>query len=327
MVSSSAIKALPNVNSLNQIKSLVIRITPNMIYDDMFMNITRRTITDSARRYINEYKKDPIGLIHSAYHLIDNKTHKDRNFSKSLYAVMDGNHRTTALHECAQEKKQSYDIHVYVYSWAQFNYNREEAIQYFEKINKSRKQSNINILDAYSYQSPWVKFFEKIPGTQIVFEQATKKLSWTNVINAYLNVKLHMTPEEDSRVLRNTKKYEIDDLKNGFLNVTQKEIKQFYEFLLWWIPVAEAAKKERGVGTLYSFPFLTAGYLFWSIHRDSVTPEDGLKIVRYPRFQNLLTDARSEFPTFIRHTLFAINYRNTKRKFTIFNEEGRDSRA
>lgn len=295
-----------------------ITITPATIFDKEFAIITRSNNTELGHKYINDYKKNPDILVNSAFHLLENKTMNDKNFSPTTYTIIDGGHRITALCECARENNCTYIIHAYIYDWGDFNYDLEKVIDFYQLIGKSRKQSQINILEANSFRSNWLKFF-KTTNVNISFEQLTKSLSWTNVINAFLNANRILQYRKVGKVHG----YDPEELKAEFIDGNQKDMKQMYAFLCWWIPIAEMVKIKHGIGTLYSLPFLTAGFLIW--HENLVTEKDGEKIAEFQRFLKLRQYAHAgQFPEFLDFLLFAVNYRNSKRRLAVFGSQGQE---
>jgi hypothetical protein len=300
-----------------------IKINAKTDYNKMFLNVTRNLNNKTAREHINKLKQNMEGIENSAYHFIDNSTTKDPKYSKTAYTVVDGNHRTTAEYEKAIEANIEFIIRPTIYDWGYFDYKLENVIKFYEtNINNMRKQSNINVLEANAFQSNWVEYFNKNNKFQIGFEQATKKLSWTNVINTNLNARKMLKNKSISNALRG---YSREELLEEFINGDKGNMLDFQVFLMWWIPISEMAKKEYKIGTLYSVPFMTAGYLIWLENQRTIKPEDGEKIIRFPRFMKLAKFCHAgQFSEFIKFILYAINYKNTRRRFTVFNEVGEE---
>lgn len=299
-----------------------IKINAKMNFDATFMHFTRNVTSEAARKHIQNLKQNPEGLCNSAFHVLDNRTYKNKDFSASTFAIIDGGHRLTALYELACEKKREFLIKMNVYDWEKFKHNRKIVAEFYEIVNTTRPQSKINLYETNSFQSKWVKYFSDHTPFVIKFEQANKQLAWTNMITAYVNAKEMLTTQDITKIRSGGVREDIakDEYVNG------SGFTEFHKFLLWWVPVSEMAKKEYKVGSLYSVPFMTAGFMIW-LENPNIKPEDGEKIVRFPRFMKLVKSANKggAFPETLNTILYAINYKNIKRRCAVLGEVGKDN--
>ena len=118
-----------------------VNITPKTQFKETFKVLTRNLECDAARAQINKFKKNPESVKYSAFHFIANNTHKDKEFHKIPYSIIDGGHRTCGMCECANERDKKYNMRVWLYSWADFDYDLDKVIEFYQLINTTRPHS------------------------------------------------------------------------------------------------------------------------------------------------------------------------------------------
>ena len=282
-------------------------------------------LADAYNRPVNpdrvrEYGKNVMGLAISSLTLIQRDAH--------TYYIADGQHRVKAISDFANGKPVM--MPATIYTVREIAAAGRTVPQFISDLNKGRAFSSADRLAVFQGESPWPEIFDKHGIHPVHKNSRAGAYTWATIIRA----RLLADAMEDAQKMgthgaRATPSL-IEDTWSTYPEDGIEGIETAAKAAVWWRPIAEAARAERAVTSLYSAPALAIAILLYEQNHQAA--EKGgraaeawetvaAQVVKDPALPALKSLSGGPFMMAL---LRAVNYKRSVHTLTVFGKDGRE---